>query len=114
MSGGFKGTAYVGIIGLERLGNPTINAVLLSQSLSFTTPGRANAVGGVLGAGLQYRAMPNVKLFVTGEAVAMSDKSDSFAATGGAEFSFSSDRGKFPTPPLRGGREVSDSDDEVG
>lgn len=88
VSGGFKGTAYVGIIGLERLGNPTINTVLLSQSLSFTTPGQANAVGGVLGAGLQYRALPTVKLFVTGEGVAMSDKSDSFAATGGAEFSF--------------------------
>jgi hypothetical protein len=50
-------------------------------------PGQASAVGGVLGAGLQYQALPNVKLFVTGEGVAMSDKS-SFAATGGAEFSF--------------------------
>jgi hypothetical protein len=51
-------------------------------------PGQASAVGGVLGAGLQYQALPNVKLFVTGEGVAMSDESDSFAATGGAEFSF--------------------------
>ena len=40
------------------------------------------------GAGLQYQALPNVKLFVTGEGIAMSDKSDSFAATGGAKFSF--------------------------
>jgi outer membrane autotransporter protein len=88
VSGGFKGTAYVGIVGLERLGNPTINTVLLSQNLSFTTPEQASAVGGVLGAGLQYQALPNVKLFVTGEGIAMSDKSDSFAATGGAKVSF--------------------------
>jgi hypothetical protein len=40
------------------------------------------------GAGLQYQALPNVQLFVSGEGVAMSDKSDSFAATGGAKFSF--------------------------
>jgi hypothetical protein len=76
VSGGFKGTAYVGIVGLERLGNPTINTVLLSQNLSFTTPEQASAVGGVLGAGLQYQALPNVKLFVSGEGVAMSDKSE--------------------------------------
>ena len=88
VSGGFKGTASIGVIGLERLGNPTINTVLLSQSLSFTTPGRASAVGGVLGLGVQYRALPNVKLFLAGEGVAMSDKSDSFAASGGAQVSF--------------------------
>jgi hypothetical protein len=88
VSGGFKGTAYVGVIGLQRLGNPTINTVLLSQSLSFTTPGQASAVGGVIGAGVQYRPLPNVKFFIAGEGIAMSDKSDSFAATGGAQVAF--------------------------
>jgi hypothetical protein len=87
-AGAFKGSVSVGVIGLERLGNPTINAVLLSQSLSFTTPGQASAVGGVLGFGLQYRALSNVKLFLAGEATAMSDKTDSFAATGGAQVAF--------------------------
>jgi outer membrane autotransporter protein len=88
ISGAFKGTANIGVIGLERLGNPTINTVLLSQSLSFTTPGRSSTVGGVLGLGLQYRPLPNVKLFVSGEGTAMNDKSDSWAATGGARVSF--------------------------
>jgi opacity protein-like surface antigen len=88
VTGALKGTAYIGIIGLERLGNPNINTVLLSQTLSFVTPGQQTAVGGVLGAGLQYRPMPNVKLFVAGEGIAMSDKSNSFAATGGAQVSF--------------------------
>jgi hypothetical protein len=88
VSGAFKGTATIGVIGLERLGNPTINTVLLGQNLSFVTPGQASAVGGVVGLGLQYRPLPNVSLFVAGEATAMSDKSDSFAATGGARVSF--------------------------
>jgi hypothetical protein len=37
---------------------------------------------------MEYRVMANVSLFVAGEANAMSDKSDSFAATGGARVSF--------------------------
>jgi outer membrane autotransporter protein len=86
--GTMKSTLNVGAIGLERLGNPTINTVLLSQSLSFTTPGQRNAFGGVLGLGLQYRPLPNVKLFVSGEGTAMNDRSDSWAATGGAQVSF--------------------------
>ena len=88
VNGGFKGTASIGVIGLERLGNPTINTVLLAQSLSFTTPGQRSAIGGVLALGLQYRPLPNVKLFVAGEGTAMSDRSDSWAATGGAQVAF--------------------------
>jgi outer membrane autotransporter protein len=88
ISGAFKGSATVGIIGLERLGNPNINTVLLGQNLSFVTPGQASAFGGVFGMRMEYRVMPNASLFVAGEATAMSDKSDSFAATGGARVSF--------------------------
>ncbi|HET8920673.1 MAG TPA: autotransporter domain-containing protein [Xanthobacteraceae bacterium] len=88
VSGALKASATVGIIGLERLGNPNINTVLLGQNLSFVTAGQASAFGGVFGMHLEYRAMPNVSLFVAGEATAMSDKSDSFAASGGARVSF--------------------------
>jgi opacity protein-like surface antigen len=62
--------------------------VLLAQSLSFTTPGQRNAVGGVLGAGLEYWPSPNVSVFLAGEGTAMSDKSASFAGKGGARVSF--------------------------
>ncbi len=72
VSGALKATATAGVIGLERLGNPTINTVLLAQNLSFTTPGQKAAVGGVVGLGVQYRPMPNAKLFVAGEGTAMS------------------------------------------
>ncbi len=86
--GTIKATLNVGAIGLERLGNPNIDTVLLGQNLSFVTPGQADAVGGVLGAGVEYRPMPNMGLFVRGEGTAMSDKSHSVAATGGARVSF--------------------------
>jgi hypothetical protein len=100
VSGGFKGTASIGVIGLERLGNPTINTVLLSQSLSFTTPGQKSAVGGVIGLGVQYRPLPNVKLFVAGEGIAMSDRSDSWAATGGGPGCFLKNAGTAISPRL--------------
>jgi hypothetical protein len=75
-------------MGLERLGNPTIDTVLLGQNLSFVTPGQASAVSAVLGMRMEYHARLNVSLFLAGEGTAMSDKSDSFAATGGARVSF--------------------------
>ena len=88
VSGALKAAATVGVIGLERAGNPNINTVLLGQNLSFVTPGQANAFGGVFGMRVDYRALANVALFAAGEATVMSDKSYGFAATGGARVSF--------------------------
>jgi len=88
VSGALKAAATVGVIGLERAGNPTINTVLLGQNLSFVTPGQANAFGGVFGMRVDYRVMANVALFAAGEGTVMSDKSYGFAATGGARVSF--------------------------
>jgi len=88
LNGPLKAAASIGVIGLERLGNPTVNVVLLAQNLSFATPGKASAVGGVLGTRVEYRTTANVSLFVAGEGIVMSDRSDSFAATGGAKVSF--------------------------
>jgi len=39
------------------------------------TPGQASAVGGVLGARMEYRLTANVGLFVAGEGTVMSHKS---------------------------------------
>jgi hypothetical protein len=38
-----KSTIGIGAIGLERLGNQTIDTGLLGQNLSFATPGQARA-----------------------------------------------------------------------
>ena len=51
VSGAFKGSATIGIIGLERLGNPNINTVLLGQNLGFVTPGQASAFSAFLACG---------------------------------------------------------------
>jgi hypothetical protein len=61
--GTVKSTIGVGAIGLERLGDQTIDTVLLGQNLSFVTPGQASAVGGVVDAGIQYRPARSVSLF---------------------------------------------------
>jgi len=58
----------------ERLGNPTIDTGLLGQNLSFVTPGQASAIGGVLGASIQYNPMSNVSLFISAEGTAMSEE----------------------------------------
>ena len=62
--------------------------MLLGQNLSFITPGQASAVGGVIDAGIQYHPVGNVSLFISSEGTAMSDRSYSGAASGGARVSF--------------------------
>jgi uncharacterized protein with beta-barrel porin domain len=86
--GTVKSTISVGAIGVERLGNQTIDTVPLGQNLSFITPGQASAVGGVIDAGIQYHPVGNVSLFISGEGTAMSDRSYSGAGTGGMRVSF--------------------------
>jgi len=86
--GTFKLTEYVGGIGLERLGNPNINTVLLGQNLSFVTPGASAAGSVVYGGALQYRPTPSVSLFLAGEGTVMSDRSGSVAVTGGTRVAF--------------------------
>jgi outer membrane autotransporter protein len=86
--GTVKSTIGVGAIGLERPGDQTIDTVLLGQNLSFVTPGQASAIAGVVDAGIQYRPAGNVSLVISAEGTAMSDRSYSGAATGGARVAF--------------------------
>ena len=86
--GTFKTTADIGVIGLERVGNSNINAVLLGQNLAFVTPGAASAVGLVVGGAVQYRPTPSVALYLSAEGTVMSDNSVTGALAGGARISF--------------------------
>jgi hypothetical protein len=67
-----KATVTFGAIGLERLSDGTINTVLLGQNLAFARPGVTNALGGVVGTGIEYR--PSAHWAVSGEGTVMNDK----------------------------------------
>ncbi len=75
-------------VGLHRLGDNTINTVLLAQNLAFTTPGRRDAYGGVINAGLDWRPKSNLSFFVSGEAMATNDAAWSMVGKGGVRVGF--------------------------
>jgi outer membrane autotransporter protein len=88
LGGTLKASVDISGIGLQRLGDNTINAVLLAQNIAFTTPGSREAYGGVVNVGLDWRPKSNVSIFASAEATAMNDKSFSAAGKGGVRIGF--------------------------
>ena len=81
-------SVHIGAIGLERMGDTTVNAVLLGANLPFVTPGRNDVAGVVGGGGFEWRTREGVSLFGTAEAIGFSDQSTVWDARGGVRVAF--------------------------
>lgn len=82
-----NGSLRAGVIGLQRLGDATVNLTLLGHSVPFALPG-ANDVWGVFGgAGLDVTRGP-ASLFVAGEYLKLSDSSVAYSGRGGLRIAF--------------------------
>jgi uncharacterized protein with beta-barrel porin domain len=81
-------SVHAGVLGLQRVGDGGVNAILLGQALAFATPG-ASSVGGVYaGAGFEWRTAQHIGFFAAGEYTAMSDSSQTVTAKGGVRVGF--------------------------
>lgn len=87
-TGTLRGSVEFSGVGLQRLGDDTINTVLLAQNLAFTNPGRREAYGGVVNAGLDWRPKSDMSFFVSAEAMATNDSAYSITGKGGVRVGF--------------------------
>jgi len=68
-------TLKAGVLGLERLGDTDVNAVLLGQTIAFAAPGQDATAGVLAGFAIDFRVTNYLSLFAAGEGTLMSDHS---------------------------------------
>ncbi len=81
-------SVHVGVLGLERAGDTTVNTTLLGINLPFVTPGKSTVGGLVGGGGFEWRTREGISFFGAGEAIAYSDASTVWNAKGGVRLAF--------------------------
>ena len=79
---------HVGVVGLERAGDTTVNTVLLGANLPFVTPGQNDVAGIVGGGGFEWRTREGISFFGDAEAIGFSDQSTVWSARGGMRMAF--------------------------
>ncbi len=87
-TGTLKSGVHVGAIGVERVGDTTVNTVLLGQNLAFVTPGKVNAFGGLAGASFDFATHAHISLFGALEGIWMNDGSTTVTAKAGLRGAF--------------------------
>jgi outer membrane autotransporter protein len=79
---------HAGVLGLQRTGGDSVNAILLGEALAFATPGKSNVGGVYVGGGFEWCALQRVAVFATGEYTAMSDSSSTVTGKAGVRVGF--------------------------
>jgi hypothetical protein len=75
-SHGLMNTTFTfGLLGLQRLGDATVNTTLIGQNLAFATPGKDSVGGFYAGVGMGYWPTERIGVFLAVEGTHMSDKS---------------------------------------
>ncbi len=89
-AGGTRSSISVhgGVLGVERVGDTTINTIVLAQALPFASPGRSNIGGAYVGAAFDWSTRSGVSIFAAGEYIATSDSTSIVTAKGGVRVGF--------------------------
>lgn len=77
-----------GVLGQQRTGSGTVNAILLGQALAFATPGKSSIAGAYAATSLDWRMKSGIALFAGAEYTAMSDSSSTVTGRAGVRVGF--------------------------
>lgn len=77
-----------GLLALQRVGDTTVNTILLGQNLPFAMPGQNDVFGVYSGVGFDWRHRNGVTVFGAAEYTATTDSSRTATAKGGVRVAF--------------------------